>query len=196
MAQASVQMLFSPSDEKLFFEALRAGAFDAKAVCGAVDAMRANATVEADKVMITSRIEKEVGLNSYNNQLRSFLEEQYTLAAVRGSTGRNKDSSSGNHKSTAGSFGDRRGSSGASASHCRHCTSTTAAPTSGKVLVISSTNRHRLLRQRLPLLRHRSLAYKSLAPAEPGPGFYPKIDKKSRETFSSAAPSRRSSCSA
>lgn len=107
MAQAPVQMLFSPTDEKLFFEALRAGAFDAKAVCGAVDAMKATATVPDDKAMIAGKIKKGVGLASYNEQLRTFLEEQYTLAAVRGSTG---SAGSGSTSSTV----SRRGSGGGS----------------------------------------------------------------------------------
>ena len=54
-------MCFSPSDESGFFDALRAGRFDAKAVCGTIDAMKATASVAEDKAMITDRIEAEVG---------------------------------------------------------------------------------------------------------------------------------------
>ena len=56
LAKAPVQMCFSPDDERRFFEALRAGLFDAKAVCSTADAMRATATVLDDKAMITDRI--------------------------------------------------------------------------------------------------------------------------------------------
>ena len=67
-------MCFAPSDEQGFFAALSAGSFDARAVCRTVDAMAASATEEDDKVMITEKIEQEVGLESYNAQLRHFLE--------------------------------------------------------------------------------------------------------------------------
>ena len=70
-------MVFAPGDENGFFDALRTGQFDAVAVCSKLDAMRASATVEADKTMITGRIQKEVGMQSYNDRLRQFLEQQY-----------------------------------------------------------------------------------------------------------------------
>ena len=76
-------MVFAPSDEDGFFEALHAGRFDAKDVCSRLDAMQASATVEADKQMITSRIQKEIGMQSYNKQLRQFLEGQYRLVAMK-----------------------------------------------------------------------------------------------------------------
>ena len=83
VAKADVQMVFAPSDEDGFFEALHAGRFDAKDVCSRLDAMQASATVEADKQMITSRIQKEIGMQSYNKQLRQFLEGQYRLVAMK-----------------------------------------------------------------------------------------------------------------
>jgi uncharacterized membrane protein YgcG len=86
--KADVQMCFAPSDEKGFFNALRRGVFDAKAVCSKVDAMQTMATVEADKTMIMNRIKKEVGLEKYNEQLRQFLEEQYKLVALKAQDGR------------------------------------------------------------------------------------------------------------
>ena len=61
-SQSQVQMCFSPSDESGFFDALRAGRFDAKAVCGTIDATKATASVAEDKAMITDRIEAEVGV--------------------------------------------------------------------------------------------------------------------------------------
>ena len=74
-SNVDVQMCFSPSDEQGLFEALHAGQFDAKAVTSEVDAMRANATIEADKTMIMHRITQEIGLEHYNQRLRRFLEQ-------------------------------------------------------------------------------------------------------------------------
>ena len=76
-------MCFAPAGEAAFFNALRDGVFDAKAVCNTVDAMQATASIEEDKIMITDRIAREVGLNSYNEQLRQFLEHQYRLVAIK-----------------------------------------------------------------------------------------------------------------
>ena len=84
VADADVQMRFSPEDERSFVEALRAGQFDAKAVCSTLDARKATATVEADKAMITARIEEQLSIQSYNQRLRRFLEGQYRLTAMRG----------------------------------------------------------------------------------------------------------------
>ena len=83
MLKAQVQMCFAPSDEVRFFAALRRGQFDAKAVSGAVDAMKATASVAADKAMITDRIKQELSMDSYNDQLRRFLADQYKLVAMR-----------------------------------------------------------------------------------------------------------------
>ena len=80
---ASVEMCFSPDGEEQFFEALRGGKFDAKAVCSTVDAMEATATEQADKEMILAAIRDATGLDQYNEQLRRFLVEQYSLAAMR-----------------------------------------------------------------------------------------------------------------
>jgi hypothetical protein len=76
-------MCFAPADEKGFFDALGSSAFDAKAVCSTIDAMKAMASVEADKTMITERIKDEVGISSYNEQVRQFLEQQYKFVALR-----------------------------------------------------------------------------------------------------------------
>jgi hypothetical protein len=46
-------MCFAPADEKDFFDELGSGAFDAKAVCSDIDAMKAMASVEEDKTMIS-----------------------------------------------------------------------------------------------------------------------------------------------
>ena len=73
-----------------FFDALRTGQFDAVAVCSKLDAMRASATVEADKTMITGRIQKEVGMQSYNDRLRQFLEQQYRLVAMKAREGKSE----------------------------------------------------------------------------------------------------------
>jgi hypothetical protein len=83
ISKAQVQMCFAPADEKGFFDALGSGAFDAKAVCSTIDAMKAMASVEEDKTMIMERIKEEVGLDSYNGQVRQFLEQQYKFVALR-----------------------------------------------------------------------------------------------------------------
>ena len=75
MAKVKVEMVFAPSEEARFFEALREGRFNAKAVAGALDAMKAEATIEADKAMITDLIQRELTIDSYNDQLRRFLEQ-------------------------------------------------------------------------------------------------------------------------
>ena len=116
VAKADVQMCFAPSDEAHFFDALRAGLFDAKAVCNTVDAMKATATMDADKTMILTRIQEEVGLESYNAQLRTFLEQQYQLVALKvrarkgaaagASSSGNAVSSSDTSQAGAGSNGD------------------------------------------------------------------------------------------
>jgi hypothetical protein len=84
LADASVEMCFAPDEEGLFFAALRGGSFNAKAVCSTVDAMEATATEEDDKEMILESITRKVGLKEYNEQLRQFLVEQYSLMAMRG----------------------------------------------------------------------------------------------------------------
>ena len=84
IVNAKVQMLFAPNDESGFFEALRAGQFDAKAVCNLLDATKANATVEADKEMILGKIKQSVGLDSFNEQLRQFLEQVGACARPEG----------------------------------------------------------------------------------------------------------------
>jgi hypothetical protein len=45
--------------------------------------MKAMASVEEDKTMITERIKEEVGISSYNEQVRQFLEQQYKFVALR-----------------------------------------------------------------------------------------------------------------
>ena len=87
-------MCFAPADEKGFFDALESGAFDAQAVCSTIDAMKAMASVEEDKTMITERIKEEVGISSYNEQVRQFLEQQYKFVALR-SRGRQTNRSGG-----------------------------------------------------------------------------------------------------
>ena len=52
--------------------------------------MRASATVEADKTMITGRIQNEVGMQSYNDRLRQFLEQQYRLVAMKAREGKSE----------------------------------------------------------------------------------------------------------
>jgi hypothetical protein len=84
ISKAQVQMCFAPVDEQGFFSALGAGLFDAKALCSTIDAMKATASVADDKTMIMKRIKKEVGLESYNEQVRQFLEQQYKFVALRG----------------------------------------------------------------------------------------------------------------
>ena len=69
-------MCFAPSDERHFFDDLKHGNFDAQAVCSAVDAMAATATVAEDREMITGRIKREVGLKKYNEQLRQVRGSQ------------------------------------------------------------------------------------------------------------------------
>jgi hypothetical protein len=83
---ASVQMCFTPEDERGFFAALERGLFDAKAVCSTVDAMQATATEQADKEMILHRISEDIGLAEYNEKCRLYLEEQYNLVALQGQT--------------------------------------------------------------------------------------------------------------
>jgi hypothetical protein len=83
ISKAQVQMCFAPADESGFFDALGSGAFDAQAVCSTIDAMKAMASVEEDKMMITERIKEEVGICSYNEQVRQFLEQQYKFVALR-----------------------------------------------------------------------------------------------------------------
>jgi hypothetical protein len=83
ISKAEVQMCFAPADEKGFFAALGSDSFDAKAVCSTIDAMEAMASVEEDKTMIMDRIKEEVGINSYNEQIRQFLEQQYKFVALR-----------------------------------------------------------------------------------------------------------------
>ena len=87
-------MCFAPADEKGFFAALGSDSFDAKAVCSTIDAMEAMASVEEDKTMITERIKEEVGISSYNEQVRQFLEQQYKFVALR-SRGRQTNRSGG-----------------------------------------------------------------------------------------------------
>jgi hypothetical protein len=87
-------MCFAPADEKGFFDALGSDSFDAKAVCSTIDAMEAMASVEEDKTMITERIKEEVGIDSYNEQVRQFLEQQYKFVALR-SRGRQPNRSGG-----------------------------------------------------------------------------------------------------
>jgi hypothetical protein len=41
------------------------------------------ASVEEDKTMIMERIKEEVGISSYNEQVRQFLEQQYKFVALR-----------------------------------------------------------------------------------------------------------------
>jgi hypothetical protein len=94
ISKAQVQMCFAPADEKGFFDALGSGAFDAKAVCSTIDAMKAMASVEEDKTMITERIKEEVGIYSYNEQVRQFVEQQYKFVALR-SRGRQLNRSGG-----------------------------------------------------------------------------------------------------
>jgi hypothetical protein len=94
ISKAQVQMCFAPADEKGFFAALGSGAFDAKAVCSTIDAMKAMASVEEDKTMITGRIKDEVGISSYNEQVRQFVEQQYKFVALR-SRGRQTNRSGG-----------------------------------------------------------------------------------------------------
>jgi flagellar capping protein FliD len=50
--------------------------------------------VEEDKTMITERIKEEVGISSYNEQVRQFLEQQYKFVALR-SRGRQTNNSGG-----------------------------------------------------------------------------------------------------
>jgi hypothetical protein len=102
ISKAQVQMCFAPADEKGIFDALGSGAFDAKAVCSTIDAMKAMASVEEDKTMITDRIKEEVGLDSYNEQVRQFLEQQYRLVAST-SRGKQAHRSGGTNGHTGGS---------------------------------------------------------------------------------------------
>ena len=115
--QSQVQMCFSPQGEQGFFEALRAGRFDAKAVCSTLDAMKATASVEDDKKMITARIERQIpgGLESYNQALQSFLEEQYKLVAMqaRGLGNRSGGAGGGSGGSGGGGIGSSGGGSAA-----------------------------------------------------------------------------------
>ena len=125
VVKARVQMVFAPGDENGFFDALRTGQFDAVAVCSKLDAMRASATVEADKTMITGRIQKEVGMQSYNDRLRQFLEQQYRLVAMKTREGKSEPRQYG-----GGGYADGRdehagAASGAAENHIdlRHKTS-------------------------------------------------------------------------
>jgi hypothetical protein len=102
ISKAQVQMCFAPADEKGIFDALGSGAFDAKAVCSTIDAMKAMASVEEDKTMITDRIKEEVGLDSYNEQVRQFLEQQYKFVALT-SRGRQAHRSGGTNGHAGGS---------------------------------------------------------------------------------------------
>jgi hypothetical protein len=112
ISKAQVQMCFAPADERAFFDALGsgAGAFDAKAVCSTIDAMKAMASVEEDKEMITERIKEEVGIDSYNEQVRQVMEQQYKFVALRlgGRQG---------NRSVVGANGHTSGSNSSSAQH-------------------------------------------------------------------------------
>ena len=101
-------MCFAPADEKGFFDALGSGAFDAQAVCSTIDAMKAMASVEEDKMMITERIKEEVGISSYNEQVRQFLEQQYKFVALR-LRGRQANRSVGANGHTGSGRQQRRG---------------------------------------------------------------------------------------
>jgi hypothetical protein len=108
-------MCFAPADETAFFEALRAGLFDVKAVCSSVDARRATASVATDKTMITDSIISKIGLSQYNDRLRTFLEEQYRLVATRGGHEAHAHSGGGGGSAGyngAGLSGGRGGDSG------------------------------------------------------------------------------------
>jgi len=121
-----VQMCFAPADAEGFFDALRAGEFDARAVCNALDARQARATVEGDKTMITQRIEEQMTLESYNQKLRGFLIEQYRLTAVRAQ----RDMHHQQHASDQGG-GVRRGSRGGRLTRSYSRGAVAAAPLKG-----------------------------------------------------------------
>jgi hypothetical protein len=107
LADASVEMCFAPNEEGQFFAALRGGSFNAKAVCSTVDAIEATATEKDDKEMILESITRKVGLREYNEQLRQFLVEQYSLVAMRGE--RSSKRRSNKHVSGGGTLGSTEG---------------------------------------------------------------------------------------
>ena len=104
VSKANMQMCFSPGDERAFFQALRAGTwscqqplgynhcvisrpgtFDAKAVCSRVDAMKAMASVKADKAMITKRIQVRSSL--FSSVLVGYAHNSSFLSPCRKKSG-------------------------------------------------------------------------------------------------------------
>ena len=90
---------------------MHAGEFDAAAVCSTLDAMKATASIEDDKTMITDRIKRECGMAAYNEQLRKYIEEQYRLVALsRRIQSNSQDRAGGRRRRTVGeSSGSGRG---------------------------------------------------------------------------------------
>ena len=83
IADVKVIMQLGPEDEREFRLAVeKGGMVRVQAALNALDAHHAEASVEEDRLMILEDIEKTVGLQKFNQQVRGGLLSEFQLISI------------------------------------------------------------------------------------------------------------------